>query len=104
MFVTINSQDSAWYGSDATAAIANVEAINSHIRSMPGIVVADWDAVLQPSDFDVSNGTSSAPHPNETGIQAMLALEDQAISQCPAPATTSTSTTSITSRTVPGST
>jgi hypothetical protein len=96
--VTVNSQDAAWYGGNPDA-IANVVALNAHIRSMPGVVVADWDAVVQPSDFDVTAGVSGAPHPNETGIQALLALEDQAIGQCPATSTTSTSSATSTSST-----
>ncbi len=96
VFVTIDTQDPSFYGSTAESAIANAEDINAHIRSMPGIEVADWDAILQPSDFD-----QPGPHPNEVGRQAMLELEDQAISRCPSSTSTtsSTDTTSTTSTT-----
>ena len=88
VFVTINTADAPFYGSIAPAALANAEAINTHIRSMPGIQVADWDANLQASYFDSS---AAAPHPNEAGRQELLTLEDQAISRCPPPETTTTS-------------
>ena len=50
VFVTIDSQATDFYGSGA--AVANVQALNAHIRSMPGVEVADWDANLQPAYFD----------------------------------------------------
>ncbi len=89
VFVTVDTQDPTFYGTNATQGIANAEAINDHIRSMSGIQVADWDANLQASYFDSSD---QVPHPNEAGRQEMLTLEDQAISRCPA----TTSTTSAT--------
>jgi hypothetical protein len=86
VFVTINTQDPSFYGTNVTQGIANAQALNDHIRSMPGIQVADWDANLTPADFDPSDQT----HPNEVGNQAMLALINQAIGRCPPPATSST--------------
>ncbi len=78
VFVTINSHDAAWYGSSAIQAIANVQAMNDHIRSTYAHV-ADWDAAWQPAYFS----TPDDPHPNAVGNQALLALEDQAIASCP---------------------
>jgi hypothetical protein len=72
VFVTVDTHNPGW-------APANAQAINDHIRASFAHV-ADWDAAWQASYFDQPND----PHPNETGRQALLALEDTAIAGCPA--------------------
>lgn len=70
VFVTVNAHNPSWGPTQAAA-------IDTYIRStFPH--VADWDAAYDPSYFD---GTDT-PHPNETGRQALLALEDAAIATC----------------------
>jgi lysophospholipase L1-like esterase len=70
VFVTINTHNPSW-------SPANAAAINDHIRAtFPH--VADWDAAYDPSYFDLPD----QPHPNETGRQALLALEDATIARC----------------------
>jgi hypothetical protein len=72
VFVTINTHNPTW-------SPANAAAINDHIRAtFPH--VADWDAAYDPSYFDWPD----TPHPNETGRQALLALEDATIAGCTA--------------------
>jgi hypothetical protein len=74
VFVTVNSHNPSW-------GPANAQAMNDHLRGDPTLFphLADWDAAWQASYFD----TADTPHPNETGRQALLALEDQAIAGCP---------------------
>ena len=69
--VTVNTHNPSW-----TPAAA--QAINDHVRAMPRIVVADWDQALVPTDFDAADN----PHPNETGRQHLIAVEDAAINRC----------------------
>jgi hypothetical protein len=70
VFVTIDSHNPSW--GPAFAA-----ALNYHIRATFAHV-ADWGTAYDPSYFDGSD----TPHPNETGRQALLALEDAAITGC----------------------
>jgi hypothetical protein len=70
VWVTINTHNASWGPTWA-------QQINSYIRAtFPH--VADWDAAWQASYFDQPN----EPIPNETGRQALLNLEDQAIAGC----------------------
>ena len=70
VFVTIDTHNPTWGPIFAAA-------INEHLRAtFPHI--ADWDAAYSPRDFD----RTDTPHPNETGRQALLALEDAAIKGC----------------------
>ncbi|MFN8037520.1 MAG: hypothetical protein U0V73_16490 [Acidimicrobiia bacterium] len=57
------------------------QAINDHLRNNPALFphVVDWDAAWQARYFDAPGDA----HPNATGRQAMLALEDAAIATCP---------------------
>lgn len=78
VFVTINTHDAASWKP------ANAQAINDYIRAnfnQANLRYADWDAVLQPGDFD----TVGNPHPNASpGQQALLDVEAAAIATCPA--------------------
>ena len=71
IFVTVNTHTAPQWGPEYATQI------DAHMRSTyPHI--ADWDADWQASYFDVAGGV----HPNETGRQALLAVEDQAIAGC----------------------
>ena len=70
VFVTLDSHNPGWHP-------AYVRQINKHIRSTFAHV-ADWDATLRPADFYLAGD----PHPNETGRQVLLAVEDRAIASC----------------------
>jgi hypothetical protein len=56
-------------------------AINEHMSSNPALFprIVDWDGAWQAGYFV----TPDNPHPNATGRQAMIALEDAAIATCP---------------------
>jgi hypothetical protein len=71
IFVTVNTHNPSWGPTEA-------RTIDDHIRSTFHHVV-DWDGAWKPSYF---NGADN-PHPNETGRQALLKLEDRAIARCP---------------------
>jgi hypothetical protein len=69
VFVTIKDDISSW-------GAANALTINALLRTFPH--VADWAAANVPADFD----RTDSPHPNETGRQHLLAVEDAAIATC----------------------
>jgi hypothetical protein len=71
IFVTVSTHNPTW-------SPANAHAIDDHIRSRFAHV-ADWDRAWKPSYFD----TAGDPHPNESGRQALLALVDTALDDCP---------------------
>jgi hypothetical protein len=77
VFVTINTHNPSWGPSDA-------QKLNDHIRATYAHV-ADWDAAWRSTYFDSADN----PHPNETGRQALIALEDRAIAGCVFPSSTS---------------
>jgi len=71
---TIDSHDenATWDPTGSAAAFDDwIRATFAH--------VADWDAAFDPSYFD----TAGQPHPNELGIQALIATYDRAIATCP---------------------
>jgi hypothetical protein len=70
VFVTVNTHNPSWGPAQAAEIDAHIRATFPH--------VADWDAAYDPSYFD----RTDTPHPNETGRQALLALEDAAIAGC----------------------
>jgi hypothetical protein len=71
LFVTVNTHNPSWHPRSA-------RAINDHIRATFAHV-ADWDAAWNARYFAVPDD----PHPNATGQQALLAVEDRAIAGCP---------------------
>jgi hypothetical protein len=71
IFVTVSTHNPAW-------SPANAQRIDDHIRSSFAHV-ADWDRAWKPSYFD----TAGDPHPNESGRQALLAVLDTALDNCP---------------------
>jgi hypothetical protein len=71
VFVTVNTHNPSWHPGYA-------RAINDHIRAKFAHI-ADWDAAWEASYFFVPDD----PHPNATGRQALLAVEDRAIAGCP---------------------
>lgn len=85
IFVNINTHNPDW-------GPANAQAIDDFFSQNPLIFphVVPWDAAWQASNFiPGKNGTAAnpdGPHPNETGRQLLLKLEDQAIQGCPAQA------------------
>jgi len=66
---------------DTRALPAAAQAINDHLSGNPALFprVVDWNGAWQAGYFP-SPGDA---HPNETGRQAMIALEDAAIATCP---------------------
>jgi lysophospholipase L1-like esterase len=75
IFVNVNTHNPSW-------GPANAQAIDDHLTANPTLFphVVDWNAAWNASYFN----TPDNPHPNETGRQALLALEDAAIASCPA--------------------
>jgi hypothetical protein len=73
VFVNVNAHNPSWHPT-------NAQAIDDYLAANPTIFphVVDWNTAWQPSYFD----TPDNPHPNETGRQALLALEDTAIAGC----------------------
>ena len=63
------------------ALAAASQAINDHMSSNPTLFprIVDWNGAWQASYFD----SPTDAHPNETGRQEMIALEDAAIATCP---------------------
>lgn len=59
---------------------ANAQAIDDYFAANPAVFthVVDWNSAWSPSYFD----TAGDVHPNETGKQALLGLEDAAIAGC----------------------
>jgi lysophospholipase L1-like esterase len=87
VFVTVNTHNPSW-------GPAYASTINDHLRVIAPHLV-DWDAAWSASYFDgVSN-----PHPNASGRQALLVLEDQAIATCASTSTTTASTSPTTTPT-----
>jgi lysophospholipase L1-like esterase len=72
IFVTVNTHTSSTWGP------AFAQEIDAHIRAAYPHV-ADWDAAWRPEFFDQAGGV----HPNESGRQALLAVEDHALAGCP---------------------
>jgi lysophospholipase L1-like esterase len=73
IFVNVNTHNPSW-------SPVNAQAIDDHFAANPTLFahVVDWNGAWQASYF----GTPDNPHPNETGRQALLALEDAAIAGC----------------------
>jgi lysophospholipase L1-like esterase len=84
VFVTVNTHNPSWEP-------ANAATINDHLRAISPHLV-DWDAAWKASYFDAPDN----PHPNATGRQALLALEDQAIAGCASSSATTTTTAETT--------
>ncbi|MDQ1478598.1 MAG: GDSL-like Lipase/Acylhydrolase family [Actinomycetota bacterium] len=69
VWVTINENNPTW-------GPENARTINALLRTFAH--VADWAAANVPADFP----RADTPHPNETGRQHLLAIEDRAIAGC----------------------
>ena len=87
VFVTVNTHNPSWGPGYAST-------INDHLRVIAPHLV-DWDAAWSASYFDAVNN----PHPNTSGRQALLALEDRAIADCASTSTTTASTTTTSTTT-----